>query len=66
MGDGLTDHLSKLTSFESTGMDACGLLVGPSGSAHDLCKKGGKLSQAEWYAEKLKTAGVKVNNSTSA
>ncbi len=53
MRDGLADHVSKLTYLESAGMHACELPVGPSGLAHDLCRKSGKISQAEWYAKKV-------------
>ncbi len=56
----LVDHFSKLISFESAGMDDCGLLVAPSGSAHDLCRKSGKVSQAEWYAKKVTDRGGKI------
>ncbi len=60
VGDSLANHFSKLTSFESAGMDACALLVGPSGSAHDLCRESGKVSQPEWYAKKVTDTRGKI------
>ncbi len=56
----LADHFLKLTSFESAGMDARRLPVGPSRSVHDLCRKSAKVSQAEWYAKKVTDTRGKI------